>query len=114
MKVSRNTKYGSCVLAALLFVVPSLVGRAQQAPATPTDGAAATGTAPAGRGAGRGQARVPLLSKDKLRFQPEEAETGGLVFGGRESEPGVYITRNLFRGKTATTPAGGSRPHYHD
>jgi mannose-6-phosphate isomerase-like protein (cupin superfamily) len=103
---SREITSGLCVVAALVLVGATEFGRAQQA--TP---------AAAGQAGGRGAApapRPPLLDKDHLRFQPEDAATGGPVFG-RESEPGVYITRNLFRkGPGGGVIGGGSRPHYHD
>ncbi|OFW30117.1 MAG: hypothetical protein A3H97_24425 [Acidobacteria bacterium RIFCSPLOWO2_02_FULL_65_29] len=50
---------------------------------------------------------APLVDANHLIMQPEQAETGGRVFGDA-SKPGMYITRNLFRA------GNGSRPHYHD
>ena len=106
---SRELTSGLCVAAALLLVGATEYGRAQQ-PAT-TQGAGAA--APA-QGGGRGTPAPPLLSKDKLRFQPEDAEQGGAVFGSG-NQPGIYIVRNLFRkGPGGGVIGGGSRPHYHD
>ena len=113
---SREITSGLCVVAALLVVGATTLSRAQ-APATPAGGqgtGAARGGAAAGQGAGRGTPRPPLLDKDKPRFQPEEAEEGGAVFGSG-SQPGIYIVRNLFRkGPGGGVIGGGSRPHYHD
>lgn len=105
---SREIKSGLCVLAAALLVGGTEYGRAQAGQAPAGGQGAGRGAAPAGQAAGRGAARGPLLDKDRIRFQPEEAEAGGAIFGN-SSQPGVYIVRNVFR-----APNGGSRPHYHD
>jgi quercetin dioxygenase-like cupin family protein len=75
---------GPTLIVALIG--PSIVGRAQQA-------------AP----------RPPLVDKDHLRMQPEEALTGGSVnVFGDQAKPGMYVFRNRF------APGNTSRPHYHD
>ena len=110
---SREITSGLCVVAALLVVGGTEFGRAQQ-PATTQGAGGGAGAGGQGGGAGRGTPAAPLLSKDKLRFQPEDAEAGGAVFGSGNA-PGIYIVRNLFRkGPGGGVIGGGSRPHYHD
>lgn len=87
MTFSRTAPWA---IGAVLLIGVSAIGRAQ----APQGGQAQT-------------PRTPILSKDHLRFQPEDLPTGGPVFGDA-SKPGVYITRNRFAAGT------GSRPHYHD
>jgi hypothetical protein len=102
------------MVAALLLVGATSLGRAQQAPAGQGGGAGGRGAAGGAQAAGRGPARGPLLDKDHLRFQPEDAEMGGAIFGA-QNVPGFYIVRNLFRkGAGGGQIGGGSRPHYHD
>jgi quercetin dioxygenase-like cupin family protein len=89
MKLTRTLGLGLGLIAISMLAAPSIVGRAQQAPAQ--------AAAP----------RQPILNDNKLIMQPEEAATGGPVLG-EASKPGIYVTRVRF------APGRGTRPHYHD
>jgi hypothetical protein len=84
MTFSRTTPWA---LGVVVLIGGSAIGRAQ----------APQAQAP----------RAPILTRDHLRFQPEDIPMGGPVFGDA-SKPGMYVTRNRFAAGT------GSRPHYHD
>jgi quercetin dioxygenase-like cupin family protein len=77
-----------CLVGALIFLTPSVVGWAQQPTPAP---------APV----------TPLVDATHLIMQPEQAATGGRVMGD-PSKPVMYVTRARF------APGAGSRPHYHD
>src|SRR5688572_5903809 len=92
MRLSRLS-VSACAFAA--FMVAGLAVGSGQAPAPQTQKPAAP-------------PRPPLLHGGNLIMPPDDAiaANGGPVFG-LASNPGFYITRNVFRNNNT------SRPHYH-